>query len=55
MKQIGWKLRKALKWQTFITKDKAREYNYIFDSPDVQKIINGTLSVLSVKENKEVK
>src|SRR3989344_5950596 len=55
MKQIGWKLRKALRWQTFITKDKAREYNYIFDSPDVQKIINGTLSVLSVKENKEVK
>ena len=53
-KQIGWEFRLALRNQSFITKDKAKEYSYIFESSDVRKIINEKLSVLPVKLNEEI-
>ncbi|MBR9707578.1 MAG: thymidine phosphorylase, partial [Candidatus Diapherotrites archaeon] len=49
-KNIGWENRRALKRQKYLTKDKARTFNYAFRG-DIKKIIDGDLGVLKVKSS----
>lgn len=52
--RIGWKMRKALKGQRYITREKLRRIEGEISSPDVKKILNGRLGVLEVKSNRRV-
>ena len=53
-KNVGWEFRRTLKRQKFITKNKLKDFYYAFPSPDIQKFVNGNLSVLPVKENRTI-
>lgn len=54
-KSIGWKMRKALKNQKYITKEKLRKIKNYIKSDDMKKIIDGHLGVLEVKSNTSIK
>ncbi|MGB9719123.1 MAG: thymidine phosphorylase [Candidatus Anstonellales archaeon] len=51
---IGWKMRRWLKEQKYMTKEKLRRIAKFIKSNDVKKLIFGQLSVLMVKKNERI-
>lgn len=52
---IGWKMRKTLREQQYITKEKLRGISGHIESEDVRRILNGQIGVLEVKGNGQVR
>lgn len=53
--KIGWKMRRQLKEQGYMTKEKLRTLSHAIVSEDVKKLLHGRLSVLKVKSLQKIK